>query len=97
MVLLTSATAHPEGLLHGIPRHEHSFVTRVHASEHRGSITGVSFASLPTALAVEIDRTASTAPAEAEEITVELAITADGRVALTPRQASDTAPTWTSR
>ena len=52
----------------------------------------MSFVSLPTAPAAEIDRTASTPPAEAEEIAVELAITAHGRVAPSPAQAGGTSP-----
>ena len=34
---------------------------------------------------------------DAEEITVELAVSADGQLAPTPRRASDATPTWTSR
>ena len=52
----------------------------------------MSFVSLPTALTAEIDRAASAAPSEAVQVTVELAVTADGRVAPTPRQVSDTTP-----
>ena len=73
-------------------RREHSFATRTQASECRGSITAVSFVTLPTALAAEIDRAAAAAPHGAEQVTVELAVSPDGWVAPRPRRASDTTP-----
>ena len=57
----------------------------------------MSFDSLPTDLAAQIDRAAAAAPAEAEQVAVQLDISATGRVALTPIGPSDTTPTWTSR
>ena len=47
---------------------------------------------LSHALAAEIDRAASAAHPDAEEVTVELAVRADGRPALTPRRVGDTTP-----
>ena len=52
----------------------------------------MSFASLPSVLAAETDRTAAAAPPEAEQVTVELAVSPDGWVAPGPRRASDTTP-----
>lgn len=52
----------------------------------------MSFVSLPSVLASEIDRAAATSPPEAERVTVELDVSADGRVAPIPRRASDTTP-----
>ena len=52
----------------------------------------MSFATLATALAAKINQAAAAAPAEAERVTVELAVSATGRVAPTPRRASDTTP-----
>ena len=52
----------------------------------------MSFATLSTALAAEIDRAAAAAPAEVEQITVQLAVSASGRGAPTPRRASATTP-----
>ena len=71
---------------------EHSFVNREGASQLRCSITAVSFASLSSALAAEIDRTVASAPPDAQRITVAVGISADGRVAPVPRRASDTRP-----
>ena len=47
----------------------------------------MSFASLPSVLAAEINRAAAAAPAEAEQVTVELAISAGGRTAPSIRRA----------
>ena len=52
----------------------------------------MSFDPLPSALAAEIDRAAAAAPDGAEQVTVELAVSPCGRVAPTPRRASDTTP-----
>ena len=41
----------------------------------------MSFATLATALAAKINQAAAAAPAEAERVTVELAVTADRRIA----------------
>lgn len=72
---------------------EHSFVNREGASKPLCSITAVSFASsLSSALAAEIDRTTASAPPDAQRVTVAVGISADGRVAPTPRRASDTTP-----
>ena len=43
-------------------------------------------------LAAEIDRAASSAHLDAEDVTVELAVSADGRPAPTPRRVGDTTP-----
>ena len=48
----------------------------------------MSFASLPSVLATEIDRAAVTAPAETEEVTVKLAVSADRRIAPSTRRAT---------
>lgn len=73
--------------------HEHSFANREGASKLLGSITAVSFASsLSSALAAEIDRAVASAPPDAQRVTVAVGISADGRVAPTPRRASDTTP-----
>ena len=52
----------------------------------------MSFAPLSSALTAEIDRAAAAAPTDAEQITVELAVSPDGWVAPNPRRASDTTP-----
>ncbi len=52
----------------------------------------MSFDSLSTALPAEIDRAAAAAPDQAEQVTVELAVSPDGRVTPSPRRASDTTP-----
>ena len=50
------------------------------------------FTSLPSVLAAKIDRADAAAPADAEQVTVELAVSADGRTAPSPRRANDTTP-----
>ena len=52
----------------------------------------MSFASLPSVLAAEIDEAVTAAPAGAERVTVELAVSPDGRTTPSPRRASDTSP-----
>lgn len=52
----------------------------------------MSFDPLPSALAAEIDRAAAAAPDGAEQVAVELAVSPCGRVAPSPRRASDTTP-----
>ena len=47
------------------------------------------FPALSSALAAEIDRAAAVAPAGAEQVTVELAVSPGGRVAPSPRRVSD--------
>ena len=47
---------------------------------------------MSSVLATEIDRAAATAPADAKQVTVELGISPDGRLAPTPRRVSDTTP-----
>ena len=52
----------------------------------------MSFDPLPSALAAEIDQAAAAAPDGDEQVTVELAVSPCGRVAPTPRGASDLTP-----
>ena len=52
----------------------------------------MSFASLHNVLAAEIDRAAAATPPATEQVTVELAVSPDRRIAPSPRQASDTSP-----
>ena len=52
----------------------------------------MSFGNLHRILADEIDRTAATASRSTEEVTVELAVSPDGRLAPNPRRTSDTTP-----
>ena len=49
----------------------------------------MSFDPLSSALAAEIDRAAAAAPTNAEQVTVQLAVSPDGWVAASPRRASD--------
>ena len=69
----------PRGFITASLRREHQFANRAQASEGQGSITAVSFDPLSSALAAEIDRAATAAPAGAEQVTVELAISPDGQ------------------
>ena len=48
----------------------------------------MSFVTLPTALAAEIDRAAAAAPDGAEQVTVELAVSPDGQATPPPAWAS---------
>ena len=48
----------------------------------------MSFATLATALAAKINQAPAAAPAEAERVTVELAVTADRRIAPRTRRAT---------
>ena len=82
----------PSRLASGTPQREHSFVNRAQASEGCGSLTGVLFAPRSSALAAEIDRAAAAAPAGAEQVTVELAVSPDGWAAPNPRRARDSTP-----
>ena len=50
------------------------------------------FSNLGRILADEIDQAAATAPRDAEQVTVELALSPDGQLAPSPRRASDTTP-----
>ena len=52
----------------------------------------MSFDPLPSVLAAAIDQAVAAAPAGAEQITVELAVSPHGRVAPSPRRASDPTP-----
>ncbi len=52
----------------------------------------MSFDPLPNALAAEIDRAVAAAPAGAEQVTVELAASPDGRVTPSPRRVNDPNP-----
>ena len=62
------------------------------ASEGLGSITTMSFDSLPSALAMAIDGAIAVAPVDAEQVTVELAVSSNGRVASKARRGKRSRP-----
>ena len=61
-------------------------------SHPSSSIRTMRIEGLSHTLAAEIDRAASAAHPDAEDVTVELALSADGRLAPTPRRVGDTTP-----
>ena len=74
------------------PVSEHLFTKTPRASHTSSSIRSMRSEDLRHTLAAEIDRAASAAHPDADEVTVELAISADGRPAPTPRRVGDPAP-----
>ena len=67
------------------PVSEHLFTKTPRASHTSSSIRSMRSENLRHTLAAEIDRAASAAHPDADEVTVELAISADGRPAPTPQ------------
>ena len=74
------------------PASEHVFTKAPRASHTSSSIRTMRIEGLSHTLAAEIDRAASAAHSDAEEVTVELAVSANGRLAPTPRRVGDTTP-----
>lgn len=71
---------------------ERLFTNAPRASHSSPSIRSMRSEDLSHTLAAEIDRAASAAHPDAEEVTVELVVSADGRLAPSPRRVGDTTP-----
>lgn len=71
---------------------ERLFTKTLRASHSSPSIRSMRSEDLSHTLAAEIDRAASAANPDAEEVTIELVVSAGGRLAPSPRRVGDSTP-----